>query len=80
MLVLPDPRKPFKVETDALDFAIGGQLGQQDENNKLHPVAFILRKLVGLQLNYPIYNKELLAIIEAFREWRPYFSGTIYLV
>jgi hypothetical protein len=27
VLVLLDPRKPFKVETDALDFAIGGQLG-----------------------------------------------------
>jgi hypothetical protein len=62
------------------DFAIGGQLGQRDENNKLHLVAFISRKLFGPQLNYLIYNKELLAIIEAFREWRPYLSSTIYLV
>ena len=31
VLVLPDPRKPFEVETDASDYAIGGQLGQRDE-------------------------------------------------
>jgi hypothetical protein len=77
---LLDPRKLFEVETNALDYAIGGQLGQQDENGKLYLVAFISRKLVGPQLNYPIYNKELLAIIEAFREWRLYLSGTTYLV
>jgi hypothetical protein len=65
---LLDPRKPFEVETNVLDFAIRGQLGQRDENSKLYLVAFISRKLVGPQLNYLIYNKELLAIIIAFKE------------
>jgi hypothetical protein len=78
--VLLDPRKLYKVETNVLDYVIGGQLGQRDENGKLHLVAFISRKLAGLQLNYPIYNKELLAIIIAFKEWRLYLSGTTYLV
>jgi hypothetical protein len=36
--------------------------------------------LIKEQLNYPIYNKKLLAIIEAVREKRPYLSGTIYEV
>jgi hypothetical protein len=66
--VLLDPRKPFEVETDILDYTIGGQLGQRDENGKLYLVTFISRKLAGPQLNYPIYNKELLAIIIAFKE------------
>ena len=80
VLVLPDPRKPFEVETDVSDYAIGGQLGQRDEQGKLHPVAFFSKKLAGPQLNYPIHDKELLAIIEAFQEWRPYLSGTTYEV
>jgi hypothetical protein len=80
VLVLLDPRKLYKVETDVSDYAIGGQLGQRDKNSKLHLVAFISKKLVGPQLNYPIYNKELLAIIIAFKEWRLYLSGTTYLV
>jgi hypothetical protein len=46
--MLLDPRKPFEVETDALDFAIGGQLSQRDKNDKLYLVAFFFRKLVGL--------------------------------
>jgi hypothetical protein len=80
VLVLPDPRKPFEVETDASDYAIGGQLGQRDEDGKLHPVAFFSQKLTDTQLNYPIHDKELLAIIKAFEEWRPHLSGTSYTV
>ena len=78
--MLPDSRKPFEVETNASDYAIRGQLGQRDSQGKLHPVAFFLRKLSRLQLNYPIYNKELLAIIEAFQEWRLYLSSTTHKV
>ena len=76
VLVLPDPSKPFEVEANSSDYTIGGQLGQRDENGKLHPMAFFSKKLSGTQLNYPIHDKELLAIVEAFKEWRPYLSGT----
>jgi len=31
-------------------------------------------------MNYPTDDKELLAIVDAFQEWRPYLSGTIYEV
>ncbi|CAJ2506585.1 Uu.00g077710.m01.CDS01 [Anthostomella pinea] len=60
----------------ASDCALGGQLGQRDENGKLHPVAFFSKKLHGPELNYQIHDKELMAVIEAFREWKPYLSGT----
>jgi hypothetical protein len=80
VLKLPDPTKPFEVETDASDYAIGGQLGQRDEQGKLHPVAFFSKKLSGPTLNYPVHDKELMAIVEAFKEWRPYLSGTTYEV
>jgi len=43
-------------------------------------VAFFSKKLSGPALNYPVHDKELIAIIEAFREWRPYLSGTTYKV
>jgi len=32
------------------------------------------------ELNYKIYNKELLAIFEAFREWRNYLEGSTHAV
>ena len=49
---MPDPEQPFKVETDASDYALGRQLSQRDDNGLLHPVAFFSKKLNGLELNY----------------------------
>nr|XP_036575983.1 reverse transcriptase domain protein [Colletotrichum truncatum]KAF6782639.1 reverse transcriptase domain protein [Colletotrichum truncatum] len=80
ILVIPNPEKPFEVETDSSDYAIGGQLGQRDEEGQLRPYAFFSRKLHGPELNYQIHDKELMAIIEAFKEWRPQLSGTKYEV
>ena len=77
---MADPTKPFEVETDASDYALGGQLSQADENGKMHPVAFFSKKLSGPQLNYQIHDKELMAIIEAFHEWKHYLSGTTYQI
>jgi hypothetical protein len=42
----------------------------------LRPVAYFSIKIKGVELNYPIYDKELIAIICAFEEWRPKLAGT----
>ena len=49
---MADPTKPFEVETDASDYALGGQLSQADEDGKMYLVAFFSKKLYGPQLNY----------------------------
>jgi hypothetical protein len=79
MLKLPDPSLPYEMETNASDFALGGVLGQK-HNSKLHPVAFFSKKLSSVPLNYLVYNKKLMAIVEAFKEWKPYLSGTTHAV
>ncbi|KAF4482546.1 Transposon Tf2-9 polyprotein [Colletotrichum fructicola Nara gc5] len=80
VLIIPDPTKQFEVEPDASDYAIGAQLSQRDSEGRLHPCAFFSRKLHGPELNYQIHDKELMAIIEAFKEWRPELSGTTHEV
>mgnify|MGYP000532974220 FL=1 len=75
VLVHPDPTRPFQVETDASDFAIGVVLSQPDDEGTLRPVAFYSRKFTAPEINYPVYDKELAAIISAFTEWRPYLAG-----
>ena len=40
-------------------------------------MVFFSKKLSSAQLNYPIYDKELLAIVEAFKEQRLYLSGIV---
>jgi hypothetical protein len=48
---------------------------QPDEVGVLHPMPYYSRKFTALKINYPIYDKDVLAIIAAFKEWRPYLAG-----
>jgi len=52
VLIHPDPAKPFIVETNALDFALGAILFQFGIDGLLHPVAFYSRKLTSAEINY----------------------------
>lgn len=75
-----DPTREVELETDASDFAISAQIGQKDDEGKLHPVAFYSKKLHGAELNYPIYDKEFIAIMRAFEEFEHYCLGTQHKV
>jgi RNase H-like domain found in reverse transcriptase len=78
-LMLPDPSKPFKVTTDAIDFGIGGVL-EQDFEDGAHPVAYVSRKLNISERNYPTHDRELLAIIHVVKELRCYLHGSSFIV
>ncbi len=80
ILIHPDPAKPFIVETDVSDFALVAILSQFGIDGLLHPVAFYSRKLTSAEVNYQVYDKELLAIITAFEQWRPYLVKTQHRV
>jgi hypothetical protein len=51
-------------------------LSQPDDNGILHPVAFYSRKFNPAELNYEIYDKEMLAIVDCLTTWRHYLQGT----
>ena len=75
-----DPEKKIIVETDASDYVSAGILSQFDDNRILRPVAFFSRKHSPAECNYEIYDKELLAVVTAFEEWRPELEGSKYPV
>jgi hypothetical protein len=77
ILILPDNTKPYVMETDASDFAVGAVLLQNGEDSSLHPIAFKLCKLNKAQINYPAQEQELLAIIHAWRKWHIYLHGAV---
>ena len=74
--------KPFNwdreiiLETDASDYVSAGVLSQYDDDGILHPVAFFSKKHSVTECNYEIYDKELLAIVRCFEEWRPELEGS----
>jgi hypothetical protein len=65
---------PCILETDASDYAIGAVCSQVSPDGLPHPIAFYSRKLLPAEQNYQVHDKELLAIIAAFKHWRPYLE------
>lgn len=70
-----DSERNIIVETDASDYVSAGVLSQRDDLGILHPVAFFSKKHSPAECNYEIYDKELLAIIRCFEEWRPHLES-----
>ena len=73
-----DPELPIVVECDASDYVTAGILSQEGENGTLHPVAYFSKRMNPAEVNYEIYDKELLAIIRCFEQWRPELEGAAF--
>jgi hypothetical protein len=72
-----EPVWPVVIETDASDFAIGAVLSQVIDG-RLHPIAYHSRKMDKAEINYEIHDKEMLAVVSAFKEWRRYLEGAAH--
>ena len=79
ILALPNFNKTFTIRMDASNFAIGGVLFQK-EGEIEHPIAFTGRKMKPAELNYPVRQQELLAIIHALKVWRTYLIDKPFIV
>jgi len=65
------------METNVSDYALAAILSIITKNNDIYPIAFYFQTFSTPELNYNIYDKELLAIFEAFKIWRHYLEGSI---
>lgn len=79
LLKHPDLDKQFILETDSSDFALGEVL-LQEYDGKLLPVAYASRSMLDAEKNYPIFERELLAIKDAFDRWRHFLEGAKHQV
>ncbi|XP_038972753.1 uncharacterized protein LOC103696780 isoform X1 [Phoenix dactylifera] len=70
VLDIPNFSETFVVETDASDKGIGAVLTQGGK-----PVAYMSKALGVTKKGWSTYAKEMLAIMEAVRMWRPYLLG-----
>jgi len=76
VLALPKRKGKFRVEVDASGHVIRGVLLQKQEG-KWKPVAFLSRTILPTERNYEIYNKKLLAIVEALDKWQQYLLDVV---
>jgi len=62
------------LKTNASDFTVGACLYQiKDEQQRL--IAYWSRKLSEPEERYKVHDKELLVIVKALQDWRPYLAG-----
>ncbi len=63
------------LKTNASDFAVGACL-YQIEDGQQRFIAYQSRKLSELEERYEVHDKELLVIVKALQDWRPYLADT----
>ena len=75
LLTYPDFNKPFEIHTDASDIQLGACISQDGK-----PIAFYSRKLNPAQTRYTVTERELLSIVETFKEFRNILLGQQLIV
>ena len=71
---LPNPNKPFVVETDSSVHAAGAVLLQNEGEEEYRPL-FFSQSLNTAQRIYSTYERELLAVVKACDAFRVYLLG-----
>ena len=79
IVIAPDWELPFKLMYDVSDYAVGAVLGQW-KNKVFHAIYYASKTLSQAQPNYATTEKELLAIVFAFDQFRTYLSGNKVIV
>ena len=80
ILRYPDFNREFIVQTDASLTAVGGVLSQIGEDGEEHPVAYCSRTLNVHERNYTVTERECLAVIYAYKQFRVYLHGVHFKV
>ena len=70
----PNWTLPFHISTDASDTAIGGVLGQK-EDQQSYAIYFVSKNLSPAELNYTVTEKELLEVVHAINKFHHYITG-----
>jgi len=70
VLAFPYLQRPFEIETDASDYAMGVVLMQHGK-----PICYHSKTFNSAIVSYPTYDKELYALVQSVKKWKHYLLG-----
>ena len=70
VLALLDLQRPFEIQIDANDYAMGAVLTQHGK-----PICYHSKTFNPVVVNYPTYDKELYALVQSVEKWKHYLMG-----
>lgn len=79
ILSVPDFSKEFSVQCDASNKGVGAVLIQVFDSIE-KPIAYTSRKLTDRECNYSASERELLSVLHAVEQFRPYIEGSHFKV
>nr|GEV15085.1 reverse transcriptase domain-containing protein [Tanacetum cinerariifolium] len=71
ILIAPNWDQPFELMCDASDYAVGAVLGQRIEKH-FRPIHYASKTMNQAKANYTTTEKEMLAVVYAFKKFRSY--------
>ncbi len=75
-----DFKRQTILKINALNYVKDEILSQYDDENVLHLIVFYSKSIIFAEINYYIYNKKLLVIIQCFKHWRLKLKCTKLLI
>jgi len=70
VLAQPDLQRPFEIETDASNYAMGAVLMPHGK-----PICYHAETFNFVVVNYPTYDKELYALVQSVKKWKHYLMA-----
>ena len=80
VMAYPCLDRPYKLYTDACDYAVGAILVQEDDAGVERPVQYVSKQLTGAQLRWATIEKEAFAVIHALKKLRPYLYDATFTI
>ena len=76
----PNIKKPYKLYTDASNYAIGAILAQEDAKGVERPIHFVSKQLTAGQKKWSAMEREAYAIIYSLKKLRAYLQGAEFTI